>query len=118
MIVMLNHPPETIAAFMIARFPVGTLTYKNLNSLFTFLTRIAQINTAKAEPLNKIMEALFRQGFFEMHLQSFNVDQINAFNTKVAAERSNASKFNYLPLVACKIGNIHSNEDMEIRLSR
>ena len=59
MIVMLNHPAETISAFIIERFPVGTLTYKNLNSLFLFLSRVAKINTPKAEPLNTIMKDLF-----------------------------------------------------------
>ena len=65
MIVMLNHPAEAITAFIIERFPVGTLTYKNLHGLFQFMSRIATINTPKAQPVNEIMQDLFRQGFFE-----------------------------------------------------
>ena len=41
MITMLNHPVETIIAFIIERFPVGSLTFKNLKSFYTFMSRIA-----------------------------------------------------------------------------
>lgn len=72
MISMLDQQPETLTAFIIERFPVGTLTYKNLFSFYIFLARIACINTPKAESSNSILQDLFRQGFFEMHLQSFS----------------------------------------------
>lgn len=72
MIAMLDHPVDTLIAFYIERFPVGSLTYKNLLSFYHFLSRIAQSDTPKADDLCKIMRGLFAQGFFESHLKSLS----------------------------------------------
>ena len=55
MISMLDQSPETLTAFIIERFPVGTLIYKNLYSFYLFLARIACTNTPKADHSNAIL---------------------------------------------------------------
>ena len=118
MITMLNHPVETIVDFIIERFPVGSLTYKNLFSFYRFLSSIGQINTPKAEALCAIMQDLFRQGFFEMHLTSFSTQQVSSFNERVAISRTSTEKYSFLPLVAGQVSSLQHNEDIEIRLSQ
>ena len=42
MITMLPQSPESIAAFIMERFPGGMLTFTNLMSLFNYLSKVAQ----------------------------------------------------------------------------
>ena len=98
MIAMLNHPVDTLIAFIIERFPVGCLTYNNLLSFFLFL--------AKTEDLSLIMSGLFAQGFFERHLKSFSMEKVSAFNARVAYVKGSTEKLSFLPSVAGQVTNL------------
>ena len=53
-----------------------------------------------------------------MHLQSFSLEQVSEFNTKVSDHRESFQKFSFMPLVAGQVTNMRSNEDLDIKLSQ
>jgi len=64
MISMSPNKAEDISAFIMQRFPVGTLTFQNLFSLFRFLVKVSLSDTAQANPACILLRDLFCEGFF------------------------------------------------------
>ena len=60
------------------RYPVGTLTAKNILSLVRFLSKIAITESPKAGVAGQILRQLSDQGFIKAHQSNLSSEQLDA----------------------------------------
>ena len=83
MTVMRPGPAVEIADFIQKRFPVGTLTCRNLISLVRFLAKVSVMECAQSHLACTIMKSLFAGDFFKRHLMNCTVEQVKDFLAQV-----------------------------------
>ena len=70
------------------RFPIGTLNFTNVFSLFCYLAKVSMTDTAHANPACIILRDLCCEGYFALHVESLANHQVAKFNAKIREIKS------------------------------